>query len=511
MFGVDDRRPPASVPLGLSLRDPIAVLIEERPVRFVPVGALPPRGLKEDGAELALAGVEGTQLHVAIREPLLGGVDDAVDLVIAFRGARVDVRPGALMIVEPADVRAVRIDIGDSARHPLGHRLRNARSLLDPDGGRGPHAAHLGALAEDGKAVRRQRQEAVDGPSDPDRLIGEDVGHQLERPLHLRGEVLLGERELRRRRRLFERRDVVGVHEDRAVRVRADLQLGSTLALVHVRVHVPNDRVRDLARRIHEERHRSDVDHLVHGGGQRDGGAGHPGDARAPHPTADRHHVGPDHPSVGPHAAHAALLDVDAEHLCAREHEEGAPLLGVLAHQGTRADRVHNTHPRAVEASQEDLVVDERDSVFDLSRREQLRLFTPGLRGHQAPLEFLETLWRAGHLDPPALDEHAQGTILAHALLSNERHFLGVVDWEDEVRSMAGGPAGVRHRALVEEHDLSPALKREMIGQDVSDDARPDDHHASTVWQHRGPISLLGCGDANARAGILVTLDDPSE
>ena len=63
-------------------------------------------------------------------------------------------------------------------------------------------------------------------------------------------EVLLGERQLgRRQRRGLDRRDVVGVHQDRPVRVRADLQVAAVLALVHVRVHVADDRVARSRRR----------------------------------------------------------------------------------------------------------------------------------------------------------------------------------------------------------------------------------------------------------------------
>ena len=110
----------------------------------------------------------------------------------------------------------------------------------------------------------------------PTRLVAQDVGHQLERLLELRVEVLLGERQLgRRQRRLLDRGDVVGVHQDRPVRVRADLHVAAVLALVHVRVHVAHDRERDLAGRLGQDRHRPDADHLVHRGRQRDRGAGH--------------------------------------------------------------------------------------------------------------------------------------------------------------------------------------------------------------------------------------------
>ena len=82
----------------------------------------------------------------------------------------------------------------------------------------------------------------------PDRLVADDLGHQLERVLHLRLEVRLRERELGRRQRgLLDRRDLLRVVEDRAVRVRADLEADAVLALVHEHVHVAHDRELDRA------------------------------------------------------------------------------------------------------------------------------------------------------------------------------------------------------------------------------------------------------------------------
>ena len=86
-----------------------------------------------------------------------------------------------------------------------------------------------------------------------DALVAEDVGHQLERLLHLQVEVVLGERQLGgRQRRRLDRGDVVGVVQDRPVGVGADLQAGAVLALVHVGVHVADDRVLDLALGVRE-------------------------------------------------------------------------------------------------------------------------------------------------------------------------------------------------------------------------------------------------------------------
>ena len=125
---------------------------------------------------------------------------------------------------------------------------RDPGRLLDPDRGGGPEALDLRRLADDRVAVRGQREQAVDRELHARLLVADDLGEQLERILELRVEVVLGERQHRRRERRFgDRRDVVGVHEDRPVGVRADLELVAVLALVHVRVDVADDRVADRA------------------------------------------------------------------------------------------------------------------------------------------------------------------------------------------------------------------------------------------------------------------------
>ena len=222
--------------------------------------------------------------------PLLGRVHDAVHLVEALAGPGPDVRDGALVRVEPGGVGLVHVDGGDPAGHELGHRPAAARALLDPAGRGRPQPLGLGHLAQQRVPVRGHRDQPVDRVPDAGPLVAEQFGHQLERLLQLRVEVLLGERHLGgREHRLLDGGDLVRRDDDRAVRVGADLHVAAVLALVHVGVHVADDRVGDLARRVGEQGDRADADHLVHGRGQRQPGPGHPGDPRRPDPAADHH------------------------------------------------------------------------------------------------------------------------------------------------------------------------------------------------------------------------------
>ena len=258
-------------------------------------GRSQPAASKKTRAELLLAREERRQAHVAVRLPLLRRVDDAVRLVEALGRARLHVPLRLLVLVEARDVGRLQVDLRLAVRHPLRDRLADARAFLHPDRGRRPEALHLGRLAEQRQPVGGQREEAVDRVLDPDRLVVQHLRDQLERVLHLLLEVLLRERELRRRkRRLLVRRNLLGVVEDRTVGVRADLEPAPVLALVHVRVHVAHDRELDHALRVLEVRHRPDVDHLVHRRRQRDRRAGHARDLRAPDTAADDDAIGRD-------------------------------------------------------------------------------------------------------------------------------------------------------------------------------------------------------------------------
>ncbi len=256
MLGVDDRRPPAGIPLGRPRLD--AVALDERCVRLVPLRPLPAGRLEEHRAQLLLARVHRRDANAPVGSPLLGRVDDPVRLRERLEGARLDVRAGLLVRVEAADVRGVEIDVRLAVHHPLGHRLADPRPFLDPDGRGRPETLDLGGLAEDRHPVGCQRDEAVDRVLHADGLVADDLRHQVERVHHLGVEVGLRERELGgRERRLLDGRDLLGVVEDRAVRVRADLEPDAVLALVHEDVHVAHDRVLDRLARLLEARHRA--------------------------------------------------------------------------------------------------------------------------------------------------------------------------------------------------------------------------------------------------------------
>ena len=308
-----------------------AVLLDEPGVRTRTTAAAPSRPPRRTRPRAPRAGAcIGESRRSRSDAHCSAGVDDAVGLVERLARARADVRARLLVRRGSGAMSEQCRSISDSpCTIHSATRLADAGALLDPDRSRRPEALDVGRLAEDRHAVRRQGDESVDGVLHADVLVADDLGHQLERVLHLRLEVGLRERELGRRERgLLDRGDLLGVVQDRPVRVGADLEADAVLALVHEDVHVAHDRELDRLGRGLEARHGADVDHLVHGRRERDVRAGHARDARAPDAAGDHERLGLDVAARRPQPPHAAALDVDAEHLACSANTDSAPVPG---------------------------------------------------------------------------------------------------------------------------------------------------------------------------------------
>ena len=111
------------------------------------------------------------------------------------------------------------------------------------------------------------------------------------------------------------------------------------------------------------------------------------------------------------------LLDVEAAHVGVREHAQRAGLRRPLAHDRAGAQRVDDADARGVEAAEQDRLVDVRDELLDLGRRDQRDgLDAPRLRRRHAPAQLLHALLGARDLDAAALREHAHLLVLPRAL-----------------------------------------------------------------------------------------------
>ena len=297
---------------------------------------------------------------------------DAVGLVEALRCAVLDVLGRGLLGIEARDIGGVDIDLGLAEDHPLGDGASDAGTFLDPDRGCGPQALDLRRLAQDRHAVGCEGEDAVDRVLLADRLIANDVGHELQRVLILLGEVIGGERKLGGGERgLGVRGDVLGVVEDRAMGVGADLQACAVLALVHVGVHVADDRVLNVALGIGKHGDGADVLHLMDGGGEGDLSARHRGDLAAPAAAGDDDVLAVDGALIGDDRGDAAVdhgqvIDLDIGEGLQRTH-----LDGLLAHDRAHAQRINDTDSLGVEAAEDHRLIDERHHVLDLVGCEQ--------------------------------------------------------------------------------------------------------------------------------------------
>ena len=218
------------------------------------------------------------------------------------------------------------------------------------------------------------------------------------------------------------------------------------------------------------------VGHLVDDRGERDPRAGHLGEERGPDAAGDDDVLGLDGAAAGRDALDAAVLDAHRGDLGVRERGQGAHRLGLLAAQGPELQGVADADARGVEAADEDALVDERDQLLDLGRGDQAGVDAPVLRGVDLPSELVHARLGTRDLEAAALGVDVPLLVLARALQRELRHLLVVVGEVQEVGGVAGGAAGVRERALVDEHDVPPAEAGEVVRDAVADDAGTDDH-----------------------------------
>jgi hypothetical protein len=403
--------------------------------------------------------------------------------------------------VEARDVGVAEVDLGVAVRHPLGDGAGGARTLLDPHRGGRPQALDLGRLTEEGVAVGGQREQPVDGVADLGALVAEELGHELERLLELRVEVVLGERQLGGGElALLDGGDVLRVPEDGAVGVGADLHVRAVLALVAEGVHVANDRVADLTGTLGEHLARADRDHLVHRRGEGDARAGHAGDLGAPDTARDDDRLRLDAALGGLDRADATLDHLDARDLDVRDGRQGALLDGALAHDGAGAQAVDDADGREPGSTDDDARVEERDLLDDLLGGDQFGGDAPGLGAAHPAAQFLHALLGARDLVAAGLGEDAQLLVLAHGVQRDVGELARVVDREDEVARVARGATGVGQRALVELDDVGPAELGQVVGERVPDDAGADDDAAAEEGREaiRGVLSdgIRGAYDA---------------
>ena len=242
-----------------------------------------------------------------------------------------------------------------------------------------------------------------------------------------------------------------------------------------------------------EHRHRPDVDHLVDRRRQRDRRAGHPRDPRAPDAAGDDDGLGLDRRRRPCGRAGRAPPSTSMPVTSTPAATVSAPRSWrLLAHQRPGLERVDDADRRRVEAAEDHGLVDEGHELLDLGRGHEAGLHAPRRRRRHPALELLHPLRRPGDLDAAGLAVDAELAVLAGAVEREGGHLLAVVGQEDEVRGMAGGAAGVRQDALLEQDDVAPAQPGQVPGHAVADDAGTDDDDAC-VRRDRSHLASPPC------------------
>jgi hypothetical protein len=356
VLGLHDRRPEARGPRVVR-HDLVAG--EQLAVALVPLRALPAGALEELRAERLLALVERRRAQPARLLVLLARVQDVVDLAIALGAAQADVRGARAVGVEALRVALVEVEQRVAVGHQLGEGAAAAGRVRDPDRLREPEVARGRALAEQRKAVGRERHQAVEGAR---QLDVAQRGQQAPGLGARAREVLRGERQLR---------GALGVGEARLVTVVADRVVVGDLAEVHRVVLVAQDRVHDLARLARELGQRRGVGELMLDGHERDVEARRePRHVPPPDAGRDDDVLGADRAQRGLDADRPPALDEQAGDLAAAEDGDRLARAEALGRLHRLGDAVVGDE----EAAEDGGRIEQRDELGHLRGVEQARV-----------------------------------------------------------------------------------------------------------------------------------------
>ena len=189
VLGVDDRRPPAGVPLVLARHHPVAVLARAgRRWTAYQNGRSQPTASKNRRPSSTWRACIGASRWLRSTRPLLAGVHDAVGLVERLAGARLRRARGCAGAGRSGRCRSADRSISGS---PSVIHSATARPtpgpLLDPDRRGRPQPLDLGGLAEDRRAVGGQREQPVDRVPDLRALGAEQRPASARRPARAAG------------------------------------------------------------------------------------------------------------------------------------------------------------------------------------------------------------------------------------------------------------------------------------------------------------------------------------
>ena len=483
MLGGDRRRPvPAGPSAGAQLLEAL-VLVGREPVR-----SFPPSLLAELGSEVRKASVRGGHLQGPSRPSLLARVVDVVVGGVDLGRPVPRVGPAAVVPPESPEVHLPHVELGTAARDPLSHHLAHAPSSGDAvraEPGGDEEASDVGC-AEDELAVRGEGLRAVDHPHDAGGLHRGDhaeaaLGERLEpRPVRRKQLVVEAGRWALLVPGPRGRLALVAPGHEAAPGLRSE---------VHEAVGVTK---RGKGRMDTVDGLRQQV--LVGEGNDRDFHACHPPELVGEDPTRVHDDVRADRvPAVERHAAHQAVVDVDAGDPGAGQDPASSPP-SPLGQCHRQAARVNVAIGGQMRRPQHPLRIEQGEALQGLLGRDDGKGKSERSPPARQALELLDPLRRGGqaerpHLVPPRV--HAGLRLQSAVQLDRvhhhpcERHARP--ELSDQTRGVERGARG--QVGTFCQHNVGPPQVRQVIGDAGAGDAAADDDRSRLV--HVAHISIV--------------------
>jgi len=371
----------------------------------------------------------------------------------------------------------MKVQAGNAVDHPFGDGAGSTGAVGDPHGFTGPEAPNVERLANQGMAVRREREHAVD-------LFHQRCVSQRRVEFgsiaHRGGEEVVPKWNAGWHHRLVPccaklRR----VGQDRLMPVGADQVALVILAEVHRAILVTDDRHRlPCCPRGKLGQWRGDADQVL----QRlewDRNAGHLADQRSPNPRRAEDVFGGD-PSRFGHDG----LDPTTSHLDAGDagplRESSAASRGAPGQRLARCNRPHRAITRHVNRAQDVIGAHDGNEPLDLVRADQVGFEAPGGRMPVLSLQLLPALRRGRDLQAPDLPVDRllidpQAPVDADRLHRELAGRARDVVLKDKTRRVGCRPARPEEGALLQHDDIRPSEAGERVRRAAPDDAGTDD------------------------------------
>ncbi|KAG7150842.1 hypothetical protein HYQ46_000191 [Verticillium longisporum] len=150
------------------------------------------------------------------------------------------------------------------------------------------------------------------------------------------------------------------------------------------------------------------------------------------------------------------------------------PVTGVMPSLGGQSQPVRGD----VQAAEDDVLAQQRVQPAARLGADEARLDAPGRRVAVFPLQVLEPLRRLGHFEAADLVEAADREQLLDGVAGKRGQRLGRIRLEHEARRVRCRASRHLQRALLDDGDVGPSARDQLVGNVGADDASANDDDA---------------------------------